>query len=125
MASDLLGKIKETLVPSSTESQNTESQNIESQNSNSSSYNNTNSNSYNNVTENNSQQREYDLSSRTAARLESNNNHTQQNEGVRTGDRIDSMVENIPGVPSSSTQSKPTLYVHTFSLLKYLTANAW
>ncbi|UZP40617.1 hypothetical protein NXS19_008433 [Fusarium pseudograminearum] len=31
-----------------------------------------------------------------------------QNEGVRTGDRINSLVENVPGVSSSSTQNKST-----------------
>jgi len=154
MASDLLGKIKETLVPSNTET------NDESYNSNSNSNTNTtfgsnsnnnasfnpgsslNSNSYNDVTENSSNQREFGSANRTSglesefnrnAGLESSNNEfsstnrqesnsyqTQQNEGVRTGQRVRSLVENVPGVPETSTstsnsasQSKATLYSDT------------
>ncbi|RGP75164.1 hypothetical protein FLONG3_5848 [Fusarium longipes] len=70
---------------------------------------NTSSGVYNAVTENNTQQREFGSSNnRNNASLESTSNQRHQNEGVRTGDKIKSMVEDIPGVPSSSTQDKPT-----------------
>jgi hypothetical protein len=50
-------------------------------------------------------QRDFASNARTAP-LESTSNQHRQTEGVRTGDRIDSLVENVPGVPS--TQTKPS-----------------
>ncbi|KAJ4114818.1 hypothetical protein NW768_011372 [Fusarium equiseti] len=144
MASDLLGKIKETLVPSNTENSEsyTNTNNSFGSNANNASFNpgsSINSNSYNDVTENSPNQREFSSSNRKAglesefnrnAGLESSSNefsssnrtsglessnHTQQNEGVRTGQRVKSLVENVPGIPETSTstststsQSKPT-----------------
>lgn len=118
MASDLMGKLKETLAPTSTESRNTDSYNEslntdpynnESRNTNSYSTEPHNSSSYNTEpytpNEHNEQQREFASNARTAP-LESTSNQHRQTEGVRTGDRIDSLVENVPGVPS--TQTKPS-----------------
>jgi hypothetical protein len=158
MASNIIEKIKETVIPSNTEGYNTNarsynnessdsnarSYNNESSDSNPSTYNNessnyntessysnnnsnnTNSSLYNAVTENNTQQREFGSgNNRNTGSLESTSNQRHQNEGVRTGDRIDSMVENVPGVPSSSTQNKPTLYVTSFALISLLVTNPW
>jgi hypothetical protein len=155
MASDLLGKIKETLVPSNTNDEsynsnsnsNTNTNTTFGSNSNNASFNpgsSLNSNSYNDVTENSSNQREFGSANRNAglesefnrnAGLEStsnefgssnrtsgleSSNQTQQNECARTGQRVRSLVENVPGVPETSTstsnsasQSKPTLYSDT------------
>ncbi|RGP75747.1 hypothetical protein FSPOR_545 [Fusarium sporotrichioides] len=102
----IVEKIKETVVPSNNECYSTNSSSYnEPPSYNESSHSNANANSglYNSVTENNTQQREF--SSKNAAPLESTST---QNEGVRTGDRINSLVENVPGVSSSSTQNKPT-----------------
>ncbi|KAF4445675.1 hypothetical protein F53441_10624 [Fusarium austroafricanum] len=76
MASDLMGKLKETLAGTNTESQHTESHQPESHNQQ-------------------NDQREFG----------STNNQTRQTEGVRTGDRIDSLVENVPGVPSTRSKT--------------------
>ncbi|CAG7562705.1 unnamed protein product [Fusarium equiseti] len=157
MASDLLGKIKETLIPSNTETNdqsynsnsntntnaNSNSNNSFGSNSNNASFNpgsSLNSNSYNDVTENSSNQREFGSANRNTGlesdfnrnaglestnnefsstnRQESNSHPTQQNEGARTGQRVRSLVENVPGVPETSTsnsasQSKSTLYSDT------------
>ncbi|RBR12798.1 uncharacterized protein FIESC28_08500 [Fusarium coffeatum] len=132
MASDLLGKIKETLVPSNTE--NSESYNSNTNtfgsNTNNASFNpgsSLNSNSYNDVTENSSNQREFGSTNRNTglesefnrnAGLEStsneynsnrtsgleSSNQTQHNEGGRT-QRVRSLVENVPGVPETFTSS--------------------
>ncbi|KAM0441301.1 hypothetical protein ACHAPT_000610 [Fusarium lateritium] len=83
MASDLMDKLKETLQPTGEESHGVHfgsDQQTEQQE----------SASHNTRTEN----------------LESTRGEqTHQTEGVRTGDRIQSLVENVPGVPSS--QAKP------------------
>ncbi|OBS20498.1 hypothetical protein FPOA_06866 [Fusarium poae] len=107
----IIEKIKETVIPSneSSEGHNTNSNTNFSTNTSSNeppsyseSFQSNNSGLYNSVTENNTQQREF--GSNNAAPLESNT----QTEGVRTGDRINSLVENVPGVPPSSTQKKST-----------------
>lgn len=147
MASDLLGKIKETLVPSNTENndQSYNSNTNTNSNTNNASFNpgsSLNSNSYNDVTENSSNQREFGSANRntglesefnrnaglestnngfsSANRQETNSHQTQQNEGVRTGQRVRSLVDNVPGVPEpykstsdSASQPKPTLYSDT------------
>ncbi|KAF5242639.1 hypothetical protein FANTH_8586 [Fusarium anthophilum] len=106
---DLMNKIKETLAPSNTENSNTgshqESHNTGSlretyntSSNNAESFNNT----FNSTNQNN--QRELGSNSNTSP-LNSTSNQNQQTEGVRTGDRIDSLVENVPGVPAS--QPKP------------------
>ncbi|KAI8685095.1 hypothetical protein NCS57_00177600 [Fusarium keratoplasticum] len=83
MASDLMDKLKETLQPTGEESHGVhfgESQQTE--------------------------QRESVPSNTRTENLESTRvEQTQQTEGVRTGDEIQSLVENVPGVPS--TQAKP------------------
>ncbi|CEI68250.1 hypothetical protein FVEN_g11801 [Fusarium venenatum] len=103
----IIEKIKETVVPSNNEgyNTNTNTNSNEPPSYNESTHPNSNANSglYNSVTENNTQQREF--SSGASAPLESTST---QNEGVRTGDRINSLVENVPGVPSSSTQKQST-----------------
>ncbi|EMT71874.1 hypothetical protein NOF04DRAFT_14208 [Fusarium oxysporum II5] len=103
---DLMNKIKETLVPSNTENSNTDSHQ-ESHNTGSlrETYNTSshNTESFNNTNQNN--QRELGSNSHISP-LDATSNQNQQTEGVRTGDRIDSLVENVPGVPSS--QSKPS-----------------
>ncbi|KAI1062893.1 hypothetical protein LB507_005649 [Fusarium sp. FIESC RH6] len=82
MASDLLGKIKETLVPSNTENSESYNSNSNTNNSFGSDTNNDasfnpgsslNSNSYNDVTENSSNQREFGSTNRNAG-LESTGN---------------------------------------------------
>jgi hypothetical protein len=117
MASDLMGKLKETLAPTSTESRNTssyneslntDSYNNESRNTNSYSTEPHNTSSYNTESytpDQHKEQRDFASNARTAP-LESTSNQHRQTEGVRTGDRIDSLVENVPGVPS--TQTKPS-----------------
>ncbi|VTT55234.1 unnamed protein product [Fusarium fujikuroi] len=106
---DLMNKIKETLVPSNTENNNTgshqESHNTGSlrETYNTSSNNNESFNNTFNANQNN--QRELGSNSRVSP-LEATSNQNQHTEGVRTGDRINSLVENVPGVPSS--QSKPS-----------------
>ncbi|KAM0245538.1 hypothetical protein ACHAP5_005345 [Fusarium lateritium] len=112
MASDLLGKLKETLAPTNTESYNTDSYNNEVRNTDS--YNNEsrntephNSSSYNTEsysTNQHNEQRDFGSNTRTAP-LESTSSQSRQTEGVRTGDRIESLVENVPGVPSTHTES--------------------
>ncbi|KAF4963649.1 hypothetical protein FSARC_8354 [Fusarium sarcochroum] len=77
MASDLIGKLKETLAPTGDQSHTTEQP---------------------------SEQQGFTSNARNEG-LESTTNQTRQPEGVRTGDQIQSLVENVPGVPS--TQSKP------------------
>src|SRR6478609_4629317 len=98
---DLMNKIKETLVPSNTENSNTGSrqETYNTSSHNTESFNNT----FNNTNQNN--QRELGSNSNISP-LDATSNQNQQTEGVRTGDRIDSLVENVPGVPSS--QSKPS-----------------
>ncbi|KAM0549414.1 hypothetical protein ACHAPJ_009400 [Fusarium lateritium] len=78
MASDLIGKLKETLAPTGDQSRTTEQP---------------------------TEQRDFTSNTRNEG-LESTTNQTRQTEGVRTGDQIESLVENVPGVPSS--QSKPS-----------------
>ncbi|KAM0338002.1 hypothetical protein ACHAPU_011465 [Fusarium lateritium] len=106
MASDLLGTLKETLAPASTESHtmtgsndshNDEPYLTETHNTYSQTTESYDDNQYNN-------QREYGSNTRDRP-LESIGDQSRQTEGVRTGDRINSLVENVPGVPSS--QSKP------------------
>lgn len=106
---DLMNKIKETLVPSNTENNNTGSHQ-ESHNTGSlrETYNTSSNNteSFNNTfNANQNNQRELGSNSHVSP-LDSTSNRNQQTEGVRTGDRINSLVENVPGVPSS--QSKPS-----------------
>ncbi|QPC78268.1 hypothetical protein HYE68_009020 [Fusarium pseudograminearum] len=101
----IMEKIKETVVPSNNEGYNTNPSSHDHEPpsySESSHSNNNNSGIYNSVTENNAQR---EFSSNNSAPLESTST---QNEGVRTGDRINSLVENVPGVSSSSTQNKST-----------------
>ncbi|KAF5672551.1 hypothetical protein FHETE_3685 [Fusarium heterosporum] len=108
MASELLGKLKETLAPTNTESHHTMARRNDSHNDESypteshSIYSQTtesyHENSYNN-------QREYGSDTRDRP-LESTSDQSRQTEGVRTGQRVNSLVENVPGVPSS--QSKPS-----------------
>lgn len=108
MASDLMGKLKETLAPTNTESRNNDSYNNESRNTNSYNTESHNPSSYNteSYTPNqHNEQRDFGSNARTAP-LESTSDQSRQTEGVRTGDRIDSLVENVPGVPS--TQTKPS-----------------
>lgn len=107
---DLMNKIKETLVPSNTENSNTGSHQ-ESHNSGSlqETYNTSshNTESFNNTFNNTNQNNQRELGSNShISPLDATSNQNQQTEGVRTGDRIDSLVENVPGVPSS--QSKPS-----------------
>ncbi|KAF4439197.1 hypothetical protein FACUT_4274 [Fusarium acutatum] len=107
---DLMNKIKETLVPSNTENSNTGSHQ-ESHNSGSlrETYNtgSNNAESFNNTFNNTNQNNQRELGSNShISPLDATSNQNQQTEGVRTGDRIDSLVENVPGVPSS--QSKPS-----------------
>lgn len=100
----IMEKIKETVVPSNNEGYNTNPSSYgnepPSYSESSHHSNNNNSGIYNSVTENNTQR---EFSSNNSAPLESTST---QNEGVRTGDRINSLVENVPGVSSSSTQNK-------------------
>lgn len=83
MASDLMDKLKETLQPTGEESHG--------------------------VHFGESQQTEHRESVPSNARTENlesrRGEQTYQTEGVRTGDKIQSLVENVPGVPS--TQAKP------------------
>ncbi|CVK94400.1 uncharacterized protein FMAN_03518 [Fusarium mangiferae] len=106
---DLMNKIKETLVPSNTENSNTGSHQ-ESHNSGSlqETYNTSshNTESFNNTFNTNQNNRRELGSNSPVSPLETTSNQNQQTEGVRTGDRINSLVENVPGVPSS--QSKPS-----------------
>lgn len=104
-----MNKIKETLVPSNTENSNTGSHQ-ESHNCGSlrETYNTSSNNaeSFNNTfTNTNQNQRELGSNSHVSP-PDATSNQNQQTEGVRTGDRINSLVENVPGV--SSTQSKPS-----------------
>ncbi|KAF5627463.1 hypothetical protein F52700_8389 [Fusarium sp. NRRL 52700] len=107
---DLMNKIKETLVPSNTENSNTGSHQ-ESHNSGSlrETYNtgSNNTESFNNTFNNANQNSQRELGSTSnISPFDTTSNRNQQTEGVRTGDRINSLVENVPGVPSS--QSKPS-----------------
>ncbi|KAH6959322.1 hypothetical protein HG530_009386 [Fusarium avenaceum] len=124
MASDLMGKLKETLAPTSTESRNTNSYNEslntdsynESRNNNSYRTEPHNTSSYNTesyIPNQHNEQRDFGSNAHTAP-LESTSNQHRQTEGVRTGDRIDSLVENVPGVPSTQTKpSNPPSYQST------------
>ncbi|KAF5575947.1 hypothetical protein FPCIR_12893 [Fusarium pseudocircinatum] len=107
---DLMNKIKETLVPSNTENSNTGSHQ-ESHNTGSlrETYNtgSNNAESFNNTFNNTNQNNQRELGSNChVSPLDATSTQNQQTEGVRTGDRINSLVENVPGVPS--TQSKPS-----------------
>ncbi|KAF5650898.1 hypothetical protein F25303_4276 [Fusarium sp. NRRL 25303] len=97
---ELMNKIKETLVPSNTENSNSGSlqETYNTSSHNTESFNNTFNTNQNN-------QRELGSKSHVSP-LDSTSNQNQQTEGVRTGDRINSLVDNVPGVPSS--QSKPS-----------------
>ncbi|KAF5234137.1 hypothetical protein FAUST_7788 [Fusarium austroamericanum] len=99
----IVEKIKETVVPSNNEGYNTNPSSYDNEppSYESSHSNNNNSGVYNSVTENNTQR---EFGSNNSAPLETST----QNEGVRTGDRINSLVENVPGVSSSSDQNKST-----------------
>ncbi|KAF9777661.1 hypothetical protein IL306_004353 [Fusarium sp. DS 682] len=101
---DLMGKIKETLAPSSTENTHTGSHNTESHNTASRQDERYNMGSQNSESFNNTNQRELGSNSHIAP-LDATTTQNQQTEGVRTGDRIDSLVENVPGVPSSRSNS--------------------
>ncbi|KAF4341779.1 hypothetical protein FBEOM_4290 [Fusarium beomiforme] len=106
---ELLGKIKETLAPSSTENSNTGSHNTESYNTASHQDERYNIGSRNTESFNNTNQR--DLGSNSNSHIaphDATTTQNQQTEGVRTGDKIDSLVEKIPGVPSSQSQSSNT-----------------
>ncbi|KAF5657601.1 hypothetical protein FCIRC_13191 [Fusarium circinatum] len=96
---DLMNKIKETLVPSNTENSNTGSlrETYHNGSNNAESFNNTNQ----------TNQRELG-SNFNISPLDSSSNQNQQTEGVRTGDRINSLVENVPGVPSSQSKASNT-----------------
>lgn len=107
---DLMNKIKETLVPSNTENSNAGSHQ-ESHNSGSlqETYNTSSNNveSFNNTFNSTNQDNQRELgSSPKISPIDGTSKQNQQAEGVRTGDRINSLVENVPGVPS--TQSKPS-----------------
>ncbi|RTE84787.1 hypothetical protein BHE90_000577 [Fusarium euwallaceae] len=83
MASDLMDKLKETLQPTGEESHGVHF-----------------------GTSQQTEQRESVPSNTRTENLESRRvEQTHQTEGVRTGDKIESLVENVPGVPS--TQAKP------------------
>lgn len=83
MASDLMDKLKETLQPTGEESHGVHF-----------------------GTSQQTEQRESVPSNTRTENLESRRGEqTYQSEGVRTGDKIKSLVENVPGVPS--TQAKP------------------
>ncbi|KAF4978836.1 hypothetical protein FDECE_18156 [Fusarium decemcellulare] len=82
MASDLMDKLKETLHPTGEESHGVH---LGSQQ---------------------SEHGETTSNTRTENLGSTGREQTQRTEGVRTGDNIESLVENVPGVPS--TQSKPT-----------------
>jgi uncharacterized protein with von Willebrand factor type A (vWA) domain len=83
MASDLMDKLKETLQPTGEESHGVHF-----------------------GTSQQTEQRESVPSNTRTENLESRGvEQTHQTEGVRTGDQIQSLVENVPGVPS--TQAKP------------------
>ncbi|KAI8691908.1 hypothetical protein LRP88_09167 [Fusarium phalaenopsidis] len=83
MASDLMDKLKETLQPTGEESHGVHF-----------------------GTSQQTEQRESVPSNTRTENLESRGvEQTHQTEGVRTGDKIQSLVENVPGVPS--TQAKP------------------
>ncbi|KAF4503745.1 hypothetical protein FAGAP_23 [Fusarium agapanthi] len=107
---DLMNKIKETLVPSNTENSNTGSHQ-ESHNTGSlrETYNtgSNNAESFNNTFNNTNQDNQRELGSNSnISPFDATSNQNRQSEGVRTGDRINSLVENVPGVPSS--QPKPS-----------------
>ncbi|KAJ4045913.1 hypothetical protein NW761_007929 [Fusarium oxysporum] len=109
---DLMNKIKETLVPSNTENSNTDSHQ-ESHNTGSlrETYNTSshNTESFNNTFNNTNRNNQRELGSNSnISPLDATSNQNQQTEGVRTGDRIDSLVENVPGVPSSQSKLSNT-----------------
>ncbi|KAM5355091.1 hypothetical protein ACJ41O_001737 [Fusarium nematophilum] len=81
MASDLLDKLKETLHPTGEESHG--------------------------VHPGSSQHEQQDpaLNTRSENLESTGGQQTQQTEGVRTGERIQSLVENVPGVPSTHQSS--------------------
>ncbi|KAF5025638.1 hypothetical protein F66182_2244 [Fusarium sp. NRRL 66182] len=91
MASEFVGKIKETLVPGST----TESQSHNTNTNESFSSNNEHQSFASNI---------------RSGPLESTPQQKRPSEGVRTGEQIESLVSNVPGVSSQSEPSNAPFY---------------